>query len=132
DEVAPGLTLLTGLPMSEVNATVERLIAIIAGIALLAVAAAAAVGLWVVRVALRPLDRVAATAAHVSELPLDRGEVALAVRVPEADADPGTEVGRVGAAINRMLGHVASALTARQTSENRMRQFVADASHELR
>jgi two-component system OmpR family sensor kinase len=31
-----------------------------------------------------------------------------------------------------MLGHVSSALTARQASENKVRQFVADASHELR
>jgi two-component system, OmpR family, sensor kinase len=68
----------------------------------------------------------------VAELPLDRGEVALAVRVPQRDADPSTEVGKVGAAINRMIEHVASALTARQVSENKVRQFVADASHELR
>ena len=73
-----------------------------------------------------------ATATRVSELPLDRGEVALAVRVPPSDADPRTEVGQVGAAINRMLGHVASALSARQASEHKVRQFVADASHELR
>jgi two-component system OmpR family sensor kinase len=31
-----------------------------------------------------------------------------------------------------MLGHVASALAARQASEQKVRQFVADASHELR
>jgi two-component system OmpR family sensor kinase len=54
------------------------------------------------------------------------------VRVPDEDSDPRTEVGQVGAAINRMLGHVASALTSRQASENKVRQFVADASHELR
>jgi two-component system OmpR family sensor kinase len=54
------------------------------------------------------------------------------VRVPEADADPATEVGAVGSALNRMLGHVASALEARQASENKVRTFVADASHELR
>ena len=40
--------------------------------------------------------------------------------------------GRSGAALNRMLGHVADALAARQASETRVRQFVADASHELR
>ena len=81
---------------------------------------------------LRPLRRVAATATRVAELPLDRGEVALAVRVPDADTDPRTEVGQVGAALNTMLEHVAAALTARQASETRVRQFVADASHELR
>jgi two-component system OmpR family sensor kinase len=84
------------------------------------------------RIALHPLRRVAATATRVSELPLHRGEVALIDRVPDSDTDPRTEVGQVGAALNRMLGHVGSALHARQESETRVRQFVADASHELR
>jgi two-component system OmpR family sensor kinase len=81
---------------------------------------------------LRPLNRVAATATQVSQLELDRGEVALAVRVPPEDADPTSEVGRLGLAINHMLNNVAGALTARQASETKVRQFVADASHELR
>jgi two-component system OmpR family sensor kinase len=68
----------------------------------------------------------------VARLPLDRGEVALAERVDVADTDPRTEAGRVGAALNRLLNSVDSALTARQASETRVRQFVADASHELR
>jgi two-component system, OmpR family, sensor kinase len=58
--------------------------------------------------------------------------VALAERVPEPDTDPRTEVGQVGLALNRMLGHVGAALEARQASETRLRRFVADASHELR
>ena len=127
-----GETLVTGLALGGVRATVAQVAAVIAAVAVLGLAAAAAVGAWIVRGALRPLNRVAATAAHVAELPLDRGEVALAVRVPDADTDPRTEVGRVGAALYRMLGHVAAALTARQASEARVRQFVADASHELR
>jgi two-component system OmpR family sensor kinase len=81
---------------------------------------------------LRPLNRVAATAQQVSQLPLDRGEVALAVRVPQSDADPTSEVGRVGQALNHMLNNVEDALEARQASEMKVRQFVADASHELR
>jgi len=127
-----GDSLLVGLPLAEVDATVWQLTGLIAGIGLAGLAAAALVGAFVVRVALRPLDRVAETATHVAELPLDRGAVALAVRVPDADADPGTEVGRVGAAFNRMLEHVASALESREASENKVRAFVADASHELR
>ncbi|MFW8746066.1 histidine kinase dimerization/phospho-acceptor domain-containing protein, partial [Mesorhizobium japonicum] len=74
----------------------------------------------------------AATATRVAELPLDKGEVALAERVPDPDTDPRTEVGQVGAAFNRMLGHVEEALVSREASENKVRQFVADASHELR
>ena len=127
-----GFTVAVGLPMASVNATAAALttaivLVILAGLILAAFAAA-----FIVRLALRPLQRVAETVSHVAELPLDRGEVALSVRVPEGDTDPGTEVGQVGAAVNRMLGHIGSALEARQASENKVRRFVADASHELR
>ena len=84
----------------------------------------------IVRLALRPLRRVAATASRVAEMQLDQGEVALAERVPAPN--PHTEVGQVGVALNRMLDHVGDALNARHHSEMRVRQFVADASHELR
>jgi two-component system OmpR family sensor kinase len=83
-----------------------------------------------VRISLRPLRRIAATATRVTELPLDSGEVTLPAGVP--DSDPRTEVGQVGAAFNRMLGHVERALGRRAASEARLRRFAADASHELR
>ncbi len=127
-----GTIAVTGLPMDNVSDTVFRLGAIIAAVTVAGLVLAALVGAAIVRLTLRPLRRVAATAAQVATMPLDRGEVALAVRVPEADTDPRTEVGQVGAAINNMLGHVGAALTARQASETRVRRFVADASHELR
>lgn len=127
-----GGALVVGLPLADLNFTVGQLIAGIAAISLGALALAGCAAYLIVRLTLRPLERVAQTASDVSELPLDRGEVALAVRVPEEDADPHTEVGRVGAAINRMLGHVSNALQARQASENKVRTFVSDASHELR
>jgi two-component system OmpR family sensor kinase len=127
-----GDMMVTGLPLTEVQDTLSGLAIVIGIVTVIGVILAAFLAAVIVRIALRPLQRVIATATHVAELPLDRGEVALGVRVPAADADPGTEVGQVGAAINRMLGHVASALTARQASENKVRQFVADASHELR
>lgn len=127
-----GDTLVVGLPMGGVQATVARLLTVVVAVTLLGLVLAAAVGSFIVRVSLRPLNRMAATASRVAELPLDRGDVALGVRVPEADSDPRTEVGQVGAALNRMLGHIALALQARNASEARMRRFVADASHELR
>ena len=124
--------VVVGVPLAEV----DRLLAQIAGLegllSLLAIAGAAIAARAVVLRSLRPLNRVAATAQQVSQLPLDRGEVALAVRVPPADADPTSEVGRVGQALNHMLGNVEAALEARQTSETKVRRFVADASHELR
>ena len=112
--------------------TLTRVALIFAVVTALAVAVATVAGLLVIRRALAPLDRVAATAGAVAALPLDRGEVALPMRVADLDANPGTEVGRLGLAINRMLDHIAAALSARQASESRVRQFVADASHELR
>ncbi|WP_158887662.1 sensor histidine kinase [Amycolatopsis anabasis] len=127
-----GDVLITGLPMGEVSETLWQLGFIFGGVALGALLVTGAVGALTIRKTLRPLDRLATTAAQVAELPLDRGEVALSVRVSDVDTDPRTEVGKLGAALNRMLGHVANALSARQNSESKVRQFVADASHELR
>ncbi|WP_328655323.1 HAMP domain-containing histidine kinase [Micromonospora sp. NBC_00330] len=127
-----GRVRVIAIPLSGVQETVWALVAAQTGVAAVGLLLAGVAGALIVRATLRPLNRVAATATRVTELPLDRGEVALAVRVPAADTDPRTEVGQVGAALNRMLGHVADALTARQASETRVRQFVADASHELR
>lgn len=127
-----GRVRVVALPLAGVRETVWWMIAAQAGVATVGLLIAGTAGALIVRATLRPLNRVAATATRVTELPLDRGEVALAVRVPAGDTDPRTEVGQVGAALNRMLGHVADALAARQASETRVRQFVADASHELR
>ncbi|MCX4485859.1 HAMP domain-containing histidine kinase [Streptomyces anulatus] len=127
-----GYTVLVGIPSAEVSGALTTLIVVEVCVTAAGLLAASIAGTVLVGVALRPLRRVAATATRVSELPLHSGEVALLERVPDAEADPRTEVGQVGAALNRMLGHVGSALTARQESETRVRQFVADASHELR
>uniref|UniRef100_A0AAU1LU70 histidine kinase n=1 Tax=Streptomyces sp. NBC_00148 TaxID=2903626 RepID=A0AAU1LU70_9ACTN len=127
-----GTSVLVGIPTAEVDKAVTTLILVEVCVTGAGLIAAGIAGAAMVGVALRPLRRVAATATRVSELPLHSGEVALLERVPDAEADPRTEVGQVGAALNRMLGHVGSALEARQKSETRVRQFVADASHELR
>ena len=125
-----GTTNITGLPLAPVDSTLRDV-----GIAELAVFSAALVltgllGTGFVRLSLRPLRRVAATATRVTQLPLASGEVTLPDRVP--GANPRTEVGQVAVAFNRMLGHVESALGRRAASEARLRRFAADASHELR
>ncbi len=127
-----GDTIVTGLPLSEVDATMIRVLLIFAVVIAIGVAAATTAGIVIIRRALAPLRRVAQTAGEVVDLPLDRGEVALPVRVLQEDANPRTEVGQLGSAVNRMLDHIAAALSTRQASETRVRQFVADASHELR
>ena len=121
---------ITGLPLATVQATIMhlQLIEIIVFGAALLVIGMAGTG-WI-RLTLRPLTQMTATAAEVTELPLASGAVELPHRV--ADADPRTEVGQLGAAFNRMLGHVESALARRHASEDRLRSFAADASHELR
>lgn len=125
-------SLALGLPLGKVQDTVSQLVVIEECVTVAGLIAAGIAGSTMVGIALRPLRRVAATATHVSELPLHQGEVALHVRVPASESDGRTEVGQVGAALNRMLGHVGAALSVRQESETRVRQFVADASHELR
>ncbi|WP_331737852.1 HAMP domain-containing histidine kinase (plasmid) [Streptomyces goshikiensis] len=123
-------TLITGLPLHAVEETVHRLEAVEAvlfGAALVAAGTAGAV--WV-RISLRPLQKVTAHAAEVAGLPLASGEIAMPG--PLSDTDPRTEVGQVATALNHMLGHVEDALTRRQASEERLRHFAADASHELR
>ena len=125
-------TLVTGLPLAGVKETLASLALIELTVAGGGLVLAGLASTLVVRATLRPLSRVVTTAGKVSELRLDRGEVALAERVPARDTDPRTEVGQVGSALNRMLDHVGSALEARQASETQLRQFLADASHELR
>ena len=125
-----GDILITGLPLDTVESTLRQ-VALAELIVFPSVLVLAGVlGTALVRLSLRPLRRVAATAARVAELPLDSGAVSLPSGVP--DNDPRTEVGRLGAAFNRMLYHVERALGRRAASEARLRRFAADASHELR
>ncbi|MEU5825581.1 HAMP domain-containing sensor histidine kinase [Streptomyces sp. NPDC047803] len=122
--------LITGLPLHPVEETVHRLAAVETALFAAAIVCTGIVGgLWV-RVSLRPLRRVGARASEVADLPLATGEVSMPGPLP--DADPRTEVGGLGTAINSMLGHVEDALIRRQASEERLRHFAADASHELR
>ncbi len=125
-----GTQIVTGLPLASVEGTLSSVEntehVVYAGVLLLALVLVTVM----VQLSLRPLRRVAATATRVTELPLDSGEVTLPAGVP--DTDPRTEVGRVGAAFNRMLFHVEKALGRRAASEARLRRFAADASHELR
>lgn len=124
--------VIVGLPLSQVSSAMTSLVvfeALLAGVVILA---AVVVARRVVVGSLAPLNRLAATATAVSNLPLQSGEVEGIVRVQAADTDPVSEVGRVGLAFNHMLDNVEGGLAARHASEVKLRQFVADASHELR
>ncbi|MEV6046234.1 HAMP domain-containing sensor histidine kinase [Streptomyces xanthochromogenes] len=125
-----GDVMITGLPLHPVEETVHRLEAVEAVLFSAALLATGIAGALWVRISLRPLQKVTARAAEVSQLPLASGEIAMPGPLP--DTDPRTEVGQLGTALNQMLGHVEDALTRRHASEERLRHFAADASHELR
>jgi two-component system OmpR family sensor kinase len=125
-----GGTVILGVPLDTVDATLHQLLVVEAAVTLGALAAAIGLGWWLVRVGLRPLARIEETAVAISGGELGR-------RVP-GDEDR-TEVGRLARALNVMLSRIQQAFAERdavesdlRASEQRMRQFVADASHELR
>ncbi|WP_405548066.1 MULTISPECIES: sensor histidine kinase [Streptomyces] len=117
-------SVLVATTMTQADSTVNRMWRIYqsTGLGLLAVLAVA--GWFAVRSGLRPLFRIEETAAEIAGGDLSR-------RVPEL-AGSKTELGRLAAALNGMLGQLESAFAARAESEARMSRFVADASHELR
>ncbi|MFY9633189.1 MAG: HAMP domain-containing sensor histidine kinase [Cellulosimicrobium cellulans] len=131
-ETGFGDVLVTGLPLAGKESTLASLVWTFVFVSLGGLVLIGLAGTVLIRRTMQPLEQLSEVATKVARLPLDAGEVALAVRVPPSNANPGTEVGSVGHALNLMLDNVASALEARQRSETKVRQFVADASHELR
>jgi two-component system OmpR family sensor kinase len=118
----PGTTVIA-VPLREVDRTLDRLLRVEA-LVIAGVLIALAILSWLlVRIGLRPLDRIARTAGAIAAGDLSR-------RVGPADSR--TEVGRLGIALNAMLERLEQAFDEREASENRLRRFLADASHELR
>ncbi|MFO7162804.1 MAG: HAMP domain-containing sensor histidine kinase [Mycolicibacterium hassiacum] len=134
-EIRPGdgdERLMTAVSLEPAQTAVTQETAIVAAMTALALLVTAVGTVLLVRYALRPLRRVAATAAEVAALPLDRDHPTIAPRVPDCHTDPCTEVGQVGETMNRLLDHVERALGDVAASDRRMRRFITDASHELR
>ena len=115
--------LLVATSLRDVNSTLHRLLAIELVVTALVLGAIAGIGLWLVRLGLRPLDAIGETASAIAAGDLSR-------RVERAEER--TEVGRLGLALNAMLARIESSFRAQQASERKLRRFVADASHELR
>jgi len=121
--VTGGGTLIVAIPLTEVHATLRRLLGLETLIGIAVLIAVALLAGWLVRVGLRPLTGIGDTAGAIAAGDLTR-------RVEPADER--TEVGRLGIALNTMLAHIEAAFEQRRRSEERLRRFVADASHELR
>lgn len=118
-----GALAVVGLSLDDVDSAVRRLVAV-ETVALLAVLAVLTlVAWWVVRLGVRPVRRMTEAAGAIAAGDLSQ-------RVPEGT--PGTEAAALGDALNQMLGRIEDAFETRRAGEERLRQFVADASHELR
>ena len=117
-----GLTV-AAIPLREVDQTLHRLLLVetVVILGVLVVLGLLAGGL--VRIGLLPLARMEQTAGAIAG-----GDLSHRV----STADPRTEVGRLGLALNRMLDRLDAAFAERRASEERLRRFIADASHELR
>jgi len=116
-------TLVVGIPLTEAQATLHRLVRIELLVTLGVIVLVAGLAWWLVRVGLRPLEGIGETAGAIAAGDLSR-------RVEPADDR--TEVGRLGTSLNTMLAQIEVAFEERRASEARLRRFIADASHELR
>jgi len=122
--------LIVGADLGDINATIGSLAVTVLIIGLIVVCILALAIVMVVRASLRPLVDIEETAGEIAAGHLNR-------RVPERD--PRTEIGSLGRSLNTMLSQIETAFhkqeeseAAAHRSEERMRRFVADASHELR
>lgn len=111
-----GTWIVAALPLNRTDAAINRLFLAFGITALVLLAVCALVAWWFVRLGLRPIKQMTVAADAVAG-------GAKSHRV-EFD-DQRTETGRLGHAFNVMLDE-------RQAAEDRLRRFVADASHELR
>lgn len=118
-----GETLIVAIPLADAQDTLQRLLMIEVIVAVVLLGAIATSAWLLIRRELRPLDQMADAATEIAAGDLSR-------RVDEAD--PRTEVGRLGRALNRMMEQIEQSFEARRASEEGLRRFLADASHELR
>jgi two-component system OmpR family sensor kinase len=125
-----GYSVVVAAPLTGVERSTGGLIRALLVVGLGVLGAMLLIGWLLIRRSLRPLERMTGTAERISA-----GDLSSRVGV----RDDGSEVGRLGHAIDAMLDQIQTsfeaqraALTDKERSELRLRQFVADASHELR
>ncbi|MFJ4832822.1 sensor histidine kinase [Streptomyces sp. NPDC088747] len=114
---------VVALPLATIDGATSKILYVDGALLALTATGVVLLGRWVVRLGLLPLTRMERTAQDISDGDLD-------LRLPDTGA--GTETGRLGRVLNTMLERLQGALRERETSEARLRRFVADAGHELR
>src|SRR5581483_9120820 len=118
-----GTTFVGALSLADIDASVNRLVWLEVVATALIVGILGLVAFWVIRLGVRPLKEMTKTAVAIAG-----GDLSHRVLAGQA----GTEAGDLGNALNAMLTEIEQALAVRAASEARLRQFIADASHELR
>ena len=118
-----GQFIVFAIPLTEMQTTVNQLLQFEGLISLGVVAGTALLALLIIRLGLRPLEKMGVVAKDIAAGDLSR-------RVEPAT--PKSEIGRLGMALNGMLSQIESAFAERTASNLRLRRFIADASHELR
>ena len=116
-------TLILASPLRSYEWTINRLARTVVITAAAMVLVLCAVTWWVLRLGIRPIRQMTVTAQSIAA-----GD--LSERIDEAD--PSTEAGQLAAALNTMMGRIETSFEEQVRTERRLRQFVADASHELR
>lgn len=114
---------LIALPLDTVDESLADLVALELLAAGVIAVCLALVAFWAIRLGIRPVRKMTEVATAIAGGDLTH-------RVP--DTDPTTEAGQLGDALNRMLASIEASFAERQGADDRLRQFVADASHELR
>ena len=115
---APQFMVVLATPLSGVHTTLHRLLVIELIVSAAVLLALVTLGLWVVRLGLRPLEAIGKTAAAIASGDLSQ-------RIEHTDEK--TEVGRLGGILNAMLTQIETAFRAREATEQKLRRFVADA-----
>jgi two-component system OmpR family sensor kinase len=115
-------TVVVAMPLTDVRATQHRLLLIEGVVSGLVLAGIGVAAYWLTRRELRPLERMAQKSRAIAAGDLSQ----------RVEDDPRTEVGQLGEALNTMLAEIERAFDDRLAAEERLRQFLADASHELR
>jgi two-component system OmpR family sensor kinase len=123
EDLFQGNDVVLAIPLGDVQSTLSQLLQLEVLISLGVVAAMAILAFVIIRISLRPLQKMGAVAKEIAA-----GDLARRVE----PATPRTEIGRLGLALNGMLSQIESAFAERTASNRRLRRFIADASHELR
>jgi two-component system, OmpR family, sensor kinase len=118
-----GRVLVIAVPLTEVDQTLARLILVEVLVGVGVILGLIALGWAVIRLGLRPLERIGRVASEIAHGDLTR-------RV--SPDNQRTEVRRLGSSLNEMLVQIEQAFADRGESEDRLRRFLSDASHELR